>query len=60
MVTRAQLVKLDSRIDELAVALGTTPDGPIEHEVQLLWIEEDGSLVDGDGSPTRTSQASSC
>ena len=51
MVTRAQIEKLASRIEKLEVTFGAPPDGPIEYEVQLLWIQDDGSLLDSDGTP---------
>ncbi len=51
MVSRAQIEKLDSRIDALAAALGANPDGGwIEYDVRLVWIEMDGGLTNDDGT----------
>ena len=49
MVTMAQINKLDSRIDELAARL--SPEPRFVYDVQLVWMQPDGSVVDDDGNP---------
>ena len=49
MVTMAQINRLDSRIDELAERL--LPVQRIRYQVELLWVQPDGSVLDGDGNP---------
>jgi hypothetical protein len=49
MVTLAQINRLDSRIDELARRL--EPERRLVYDVRLVWIQDDGSILDGDGNP---------
>jgi hypothetical protein len=49
MVTMAQINRLDSRITELVARLN--PEPRIVYEVQLCWMQPDGSVLDGDGNP---------
>jgi hypothetical protein len=49
MVTMAQINRLDSRIDELVDKLNPTPR--ITYDVRLVWLQDDGSVVDDDGNP---------
>lgn len=48
MVTRTQIDRLGSRIDALAVTMGAVP---VTYCVELVWLQDDGSIADGDGKP---------
>jgi hypothetical protein len=45
------LAKLDCRIEELTAALFPAGTTPVEYDVKLLWIADDGTLTDDDGKP---------
>jgi hypothetical protein len=49
MVTLAQLTPLEARIATLADKI--SPSSGIYYEVELLWIQPDGSALDGGGNP---------
>jgi hypothetical protein len=49
MVTMAQINRLDSRITELAARLSHEPR--VVYDVELVWMQPDGSVLDGDGNP---------
>lgn len=49
MVTLAQLTRLEARIATLADKM--TPSSGICYEVELVWMQRDGSVLDSDGNP---------
>ena len=49
MVTLAQLTRLEGRIAALADKMN--PSARIHYEVDLVWIQPDGSALDGEDNP---------
>ena len=49
MVTLAQVTRLEARIAALADKMN--PSSGIHYEVELLWMQPDGSVLDSDGNP---------
>ena len=49
MVTLAQLTRLEARITALADTMN--PSSGMHYEVELLWMQPDRSVLDGDGNP---------
>ena len=49
MVTLAQITRLEGRIAALADKMN--PSSGIHYEVELLWVQRDGSVLDSDGNP---------
>ena len=49
MVTLAQITRLEGRIAALADKMN--PSASIHYEVELVWIQPDGSVLDGAGKP---------
>ena len=48
MVTMAQLSRFEAKVEELAQRIGLRP---ITYAVELVWMQPDGSIVDGEGTP---------
>ena len=49
MVTLTQLTRLEARIAALAGKMD--PSSGIRYEVELGWMQPDGSVLDSDGNP---------
>jgi hypothetical protein len=49
LVTLTQISRLEARIAALTVRMN--PSSGISYEVELLWIQPDGSALDGEGNP---------
>lgn len=49
MITLTQLTRLEARIAALAGKMD--PSSGIRYEVELAWIQPDGSMLDSDGNP---------
>ena len=49
MVTLAQLMRLEARIATLADTMNSSSG--IRYEVELVWIQRDGSVLDSDDNP---------
>ena len=49
MVTLAQVTRLEARIAALADKMN--PNLSIRYEVELIWLQQDGSVSDRDDNP---------
>jgi len=49
MVTLTQVTRLEARIAALGDKMN--PSSAVRYEVQLAWIQPDGSILDGEGNP---------
>jgi len=49
MVTLTQVTRLEARIAVLTDQMNPSP--AIRYQVELVWIQQDGSVLDSDGNP---------